>query len=246
MQNWMRSLQSDLAHAYIVELAARETAGTDGQAAARAAEALAAYLKAERGVLAVDIHIMGRDGGAGYKVRDAERFQTELAMNPYGSRAVGIIPDAELMSEVVQNKLLKTIEEPAPGTVIFLICANREALLPTVRSRCVLLPFDVSDGEPESGTKVSVPADTLFYEFRKYIDKEIKSRDDALAYLGRLELAERGAMLAAAQDAGRVTPEEADALTYRTRRIAAAREDIMRGMGYKQALKRLYLEIKED
>ena len=187
MQNWMKSLQGDLAHAYLVELVAREAAGPDGQAAARAADALTAYFKAERSVLAVDVHRMERDDGAGYKVRDAERFQEQLAMNPYGSRAVGIIPDAELMSEVVQNKLLKTIEEPAPGTVIFLICGNREALLPTVRSRCVLLPFDAETDEPGAAADIIAPGDTFFYEFRKYIDKEIKTRDDALAYLGRID-----------------------------------------------------------
>ena len=52
---------------------------------------------------------------------------------------MGIIDNAERLSEIVQNKLLKTLEEPYPGTVIILATDNKESLLPTVRSRCVEL-----------------------------------------------------------------------------------------------------------
>ena len=41
--------------------------------------------------------------------------------------------------ELWQNKLLKTLEEPAPDVYIFVGVTDAEALLPTVRSRCQIL-----------------------------------------------------------------------------------------------------------
>lgn len=42
-------------------------------------------------------------------------------------------------SEIWQNKLLKTLEEPADGVYLFIGVTDSEALLPTVRSRCQVL-----------------------------------------------------------------------------------------------------------
>lgn len=42
-------------------------------------------------------------------------------------------------SELWQNKLLKTLEEPIDGVYIFIGVTDPEALLPTVRSRCQIL-----------------------------------------------------------------------------------------------------------
>ena len=40
------------------------------------------------------------------------------------------------MNERAQNTLLKTLEEPPPGTTFLLVSANPDSLLPTIRSRC--------------------------------------------------------------------------------------------------------------
>ncbi len=59
---------------------------------------------------------------------------------PYESpRKVYIIPDADKMNPNAQNALLKTIEEPPSYAVFLLIATGEEALLPTIRSRCVTL-----------------------------------------------------------------------------------------------------------
>lgn len=47
-------------------------------------------------------------------------------------------------SEVWQNKLLKTLEEPLQGVYIFIGVTDAESLLPTVRSRCQILKEDKS------------------------------------------------------------------------------------------------------
>lgn len=46
---------------------------------------------------------------------------------------------AGIASEVWQNKLLKTLEEPTENTFIFIGVSDAEALLPTIRSRCQVL-----------------------------------------------------------------------------------------------------------
>ncbi len=59
----------------------------------------------------------------------------------YGGRKIYIVPDAELMNETVQNKLLKTLEEPPSYVTIILLTTRMESLLPTLRSRCVAFRF---------------------------------------------------------------------------------------------------------
>jgi len=54
-----------------------------------------------------------------------------------GRRKVAIVTPADAMNERAQNTLLKTLEEPPPATTFFLVSANPDALLPTIRSRCV-------------------------------------------------------------------------------------------------------------
>ncbi|MGB7904859.1 MAG: DNA polymerase III subunit delta' [Steroidobacteraceae bacterium] len=49
---------------------------------------------------------------------------------------VAVIAPAEKMTPSAQNALLKTLEEPAPRTVLVLVTARPSALLPTLRSRC--------------------------------------------------------------------------------------------------------------
>ena len=44
-----------------------------------------------------------------------------------------------MMSVQAQNALLKTIEEPPEYAVLILLTENAETLLPTIRSRCVML-----------------------------------------------------------------------------------------------------------
>lgn len=54
---------------------------------------------------------------------------------------VFIIDEAELMDGEGQNALLKTLEEPPPGTVLILVTSALDRLLITVRSRCQSVAF---------------------------------------------------------------------------------------------------------
>ena len=69
-----------------------------------------------------------------------QQVNNDIVIKPYSSKyKIYIIPEADLMSVQAQNALLKTIEEPPEYAVIMLLTENAEVLLPTIRSRCVMM-----------------------------------------------------------------------------------------------------------
>ena len=54
-----------------------------------------------------------------------------------GGWRVVAMRDAQRMTEAAQNAFLKTLEEPAPGTLLLLESSEPERLLPTLRSRLI-------------------------------------------------------------------------------------------------------------
>jgi DNA polymerase III subunit delta' len=68
------------------------------------------------------------------------------------AQKVFIVDEAELLDRSptnapVQNAILKTLEEPSPGTVIILITSSEDRLLPTIRSRCQRVAFTPLDDD---------------------------------------------------------------------------------------------------
>ena len=69
-----------------------------------------------------------------------EQLNGDIMIKPYSNRyKIYIIPEADLLTVQAQNALLKTIEEPPEYAIIFLLTENADRLLPTIRSRCVML-----------------------------------------------------------------------------------------------------------
>ena len=67
-----------------------------------------------------------------------EQVVQTAEIKPYESPyKIYVIADADRMNPQAQNALLKTIEEPPAYVVVILLAVNEEALLPTIRSRCV-------------------------------------------------------------------------------------------------------------
>jgi len=58
-----------------------------------------------------------------------------------GRRRIAIIDDADFLSRESANCLLKTLEEPPPGSVLILIGTSELKQLPTIRSRCQVIRF---------------------------------------------------------------------------------------------------------
>jgi DNA polymerase-3 subunit delta' len=65
------------------------------------------------------------------------------AMTPFeASRRVFVLERADTLIEQAANKLLKTLEEPAPFVHLILLTDRLAEVLPTIRSRCQLVRFD--------------------------------------------------------------------------------------------------------
>lgn len=63
---------------------------------------------------------------------------------------VGIVDSLDEMNVSGMNALLKTLEEPPNNALLILISHSTQAILPTIRSRCQVLPFYALD---EADTK---------------------------------------------------------------------------------------------
>jgi len=74
---------------------------------------------------------------AGQRIRALEE---ELRMrSTTGKLKFGVIADADRMMPQSANAFLKTLEEPPNGSLLLLLTSLPEALLETIRSRCVIL-----------------------------------------------------------------------------------------------------------
>lgn len=74
--------------------------------------------------------------------RGREGLCHDLSLKPMSaSRKVAIIDDADCMNEASANALLKTLEEPPAGSILFLITPSLDPILPTIRSRCQPVRF---------------------------------------------------------------------------------------------------------
>jgi DNA polymerase-3 subunit delta' len=111
------------------------------------------------------------------RVDEIRALAKRLSFAPLrGRRKVAILTPADAMNERAQNTLLKTLEEPPPATTFLLVSAHPDALLATVRSRCVRVQFAAPPGTEK-------PADD---EIVRELEAAIAAPDERTA----LELAE--------------------------------------------------------
>ena len=75
-------------------------------------------------------------------VKQIRELREKLSKRSYsGGYKVAIIDNAEKMNSEAANALLKTLEEPADKTIIFLITKDEKQLPETIISRCQLINF---------------------------------------------------------------------------------------------------------
>jgi len=80
--------------------------------------------------------------GAKIKIDQIRQVQRELALSPYEGRwRVCIITDFQTATVEAANALLKTLEEPPSRVVMILTAVDAGLLLPTIVSRCQVLPL---------------------------------------------------------------------------------------------------------
>ena len=147
------------------------------------------------------------------KDQDMEELQANLKMKPQGERNLALIYDADSMTVRAQNRFLKTLEEPAPGTVIILMSENTENLIETIRSRCVIYRFYDRRNRSEETSPMEELAGKFissgnFHEAKQLLAGEIRTRDEAYEFLDVLEMSYRDIMTGKDRFHNSVTREE--------------------------------------
>jgi DNA polymerase-3 subunit delta' len=103
--------------------------------------ACASCTRIARGVHPDIIIVEPGDSGA-IKIDQIRDVVDRASYRPFeGKRRVVIVDDADVMVAAAQNALLKTLEEPPPGSIFVLVTSRPDMLLITVRSRCIRLAF---------------------------------------------------------------------------------------------------------
>ncbi len=181
--------------------------------------------------------------GLHLSIADAREVIARSSRAPTRGRwQVTLIEDADRMEERTSNTLLKAIEEPPPHSVLLLCAPSVEDLLPTIRSRCRLVPLrtppaaDVADVlvrrdgvDPAMAAFAARAAQGHIGRARRLATDEQarRERQDVLS-LPR-SLGSVGSSLAAAKDLVDATKAESDRLA--SGRDVAERESLSTALG---------------
>ncbi len=89
-----------------------------------------------------DVHHLAPEGAKGYVVEQIREVVADAFLAPIqGKRKVYILDRADLLGASAANAFLKTLEEPSEDVVFILLGRTRESVLPTIVSRCQVVPF---------------------------------------------------------------------------------------------------------
>jgi len=93
-----------------------------------------------------DLHTVASEApGKAIKVDQIRELDNMAALKPHsGSIKCVILEPAEAMNLSATNSLLKTLEEPAADTFLFLVCYQPSLLAITLRSRCLCVDMRAS------------------------------------------------------------------------------------------------------
>ena len=123
-----------------------EAAAADGEEAAIDNEEAAAEIVANGHP---DLRELSPGGAGAYLVDQVREVVADAALAPIrAKRKVYVFDDADCLTGAPANALLKTLEEPPFGVVCILLASCAGALLPTLRSRCVVLTLAAEEEAP--------------------------------------------------------------------------------------------------
>ncbi|MDO4501552.1 MAG: DNA polymerase III subunit delta' [Coriobacteriia bacterium] len=89
-----------------------------------------------------DVHVYRPAGAAGYLVEQVRELVADVSLAPIqAKRKVYVLDQVDQLGTSAANAFLKTLEEPPAGTLLILLARTRESVLPTILSRCQVVPF---------------------------------------------------------------------------------------------------------
>ena len=126
--------------------------------------------------------------GNSIKIEQIRYLQRKIQEKPIISeKKVYIINDAEKMTIEAQNCLLKTLEEPPEYAIIILIVSNDNAILSTIKSRCMKIVFKAIDSGlikkfMEEHYEMTDISENLLEAFQGSIAKAIRLKEKQSEY----------------------------------------------------------------
>lgn len=140
--------------------------------------------------------------GSSIKIEQLRELQKEIFLKPLeGRRKVYIMTNARKMTEEASSSFLKILEEPPRNVTLILITESHSALLPTIVSRCQLIPFsfisedlivghliEKFDVSPEKAGQVASISEGSLGKARKLLENEKKwdLREEILTFADRI------------------------------------------------------------
>lgn len=89
-----------------------------------------------------DVRFFSPAGATGYLVEQIREIVADASYAPIqAKRKVYILDRVDLLGTSAANAFLKTLEEPPADVVLILLGRTRESVLPTIVSRCQVVPF---------------------------------------------------------------------------------------------------------
>ena len=89
-----------------------------------------------------DVRYFAPEGAGGYLVEQVRDIVADTALAPIqANRKIYILDRVDLLGASAANAFLKTLEEPPDDVVLILLGRTRESVLPTIVSRCSVVPF---------------------------------------------------------------------------------------------------------
>ncbi len=120
------------------------------------------------------------------KIEEVRALSTSLSRKPYQSKKVSVIlQSAELLGLEAQNALLKNLEEPPGQTDLYLLSGSPNDLLPTVRSRCLVIDLGPTSSQVSEAELRAVWRQYTSYELGQLFDIAAESSPVIWAELTR-------------------------------------------------------------
>lgn len=89
-----------------------------------------------------DVHFYTPEGAQGYLIEQIREIVSGVSLAPIRAKGkVYILDRVDLLGVSAANAFLKTLEEPVEDVTFILLGRTREAVLPTIVSRCQVVPF---------------------------------------------------------------------------------------------------------
>ena len=89
-----------------------------------------------------DVRYFAPEGAGGYLVDQIRDIAADTVLAPIqADRKIYILDRVDLLGGQAANAFLKTLEEPPSDVVLILLGRTRESVLPTIVSRCQVVPF---------------------------------------------------------------------------------------------------------